>query len=101
MAPLPGTACDRRLPRRTRLQVYGAGLADPEVAVVHAPLALLPARYPRGAFLAAKAAATTFNSLVDAVAGDDAYLAATLEPAARHDAFTVRRRRPLGGCCRH
>jgi hypothetical protein len=33
-----------------------------------------------------------FNTLIDRVAADDAYLRRTLAPAARHDDFTVRPR---------
>ena len=36
--------------------------------VVHAPFALLPRRYPRTLFDAAKGLATPFNELVDALA---------------------------------
>ena len=55
-----------------RLQVYGAGLADLPVALVPAPMALLPVPYPEAAFSLAKSAATAFNSLVDRVSRDEA-----------------------------
>lgn len=70
--------------------VYGAGLADLPAALVPAPVSLLPVAYPRATFQLACAAATAFNALADAVAHDDAYLAAALAPAAAHDPFTAR-----------
>lgn len=59
-------------------------------AAVHAPLALLPVRYPRRRFQQAKAAQPLFNALVHAVAADEAYLEATLSQAAQNDDFTAR-----------
>lgn len=70
--------------------VYGAGLADLPVALVPAPVSLLPVAYPRETFLLAKRAATAFNSMIDAVSRDEDYLRRVLEPAARHDDFTAR-----------
>jgi glutathione synthase len=70
-------------------QVYGAGLAVPAVALVHAPVALLPVPYPEATFLLAKRAALAFNTLIDRVSRDDDYLRQVLEPAARFDDFTV------------
>jgi glutathione synthetase len=70
--------------------VYGAGQADLPVALVHAPVALLPVTYPRETFLLAKRAAIAFNTMIDAVSRDGDYLRNVLEPAARHDEFTAR-----------
>lgn len=69
--------------------VYGAGLADMPVALVHAPISLLPVAYPAETFQLAKRAATAFNLMIDAVSQDSAYLKRVLEPAARYDEFTV------------
>ena len=70
--------------------VYGAGLPDIPVALVPAPVSLLPVTYPRETFLLAKRAALAFNSMVDAVSRDEEHLRHVLEPAARHDDFTAR-----------
>ena len=70
--------------------VYGAGLSDLPVALVPAPVSLLPVTYPKETFLLAKRAALAFNSMADAVSRDDDYLRHVLEPAARHDEFTAR-----------
>ena len=72
-----------------RLQLVGAGLSQPACATVHAPLALLPVPYPRDTFLQAKQAALAFNSMVDAVSRDEAYLQIVLAAAAQEDEFTV------------
>jgi glutathione synthase len=71
------------------LQVYGAGIADPAVALVHAPFSLLPMPFPADTFAAAKQAATVFNAMIDRVAEDEAYLHRVLSPAAKFDSFTV------------
>lgn len=73
------------------MQLVGAAPPAPEVAVVHAPLALLPAPFPAASFRKAAEAATAFNTLIAAVAADGAYLQQTLAPAAEYDDFTVRR----------
>lgn len=70
--------------------LVGAGLPEPSVAVVHAPVALLPVPYPRETFLRAKAAAQAFNLLMDRISQDEAYLQAILAPAAEHDDFTAK-----------
>jgi len=72
------------------LQVCGAGLPDIPVALVPAPISLLPVTYPRDTFMQAKRAAIAFNSMIDAVSRDDEYIRRVLEPAARFDDFTVR-----------
>lgn len=81
--PLPCPACPS--------QLVGAGLPEPApaCAAVHAPLALLPVPYPRATFERAKAAALAFNSMIDAVASDEAYLQQVLAAAAQEDEFTV------------
>ena len=70
--------------------VYGAGNPDLPVALVPAPVALIPVTYPRETFVLAKRAATAFNSMIDAVSCDEDYLRSVLEIAARHDEFTGR-----------
>jgi glutathione synthase len=70
----------------------GAGPPAPEAAVVHAPLAVLPAPFPTASFRKACDAALAFNSLIAAVAADSEYLQRTLAPAAEYDDFTVRTR---------
>ena len=69
--------------------MVGAGPGAPEAAVVHAPLAVLPAPFPAASFAKACAAAPVFNALIAAVAADSEYLQATLAPAAEYDDFTV------------
>lgn len=71
-------------------QLVGVGPPAPEAAVVHAPLAVLPAPFPAASFRKACEAATAFNSLIAAVAADSEYLQRTLAPAAKYDDFTVR-----------
>ncbi|GFR52731.1 hypothetical protein Agub_g15268 [Astrephomene gubernaculifera] len=68
---------------------------NPELAVIHAPLALTPVPYPRTRFELAQQVMPLFNSLIDAVASDEAYLETVLRPAAQHDAFTARLLRVL------
>jgi glutathione synthase len=63
---------------------------NPDVAVIHAPLALFPVSFPRDRFMQAKSVMTAFNLLTDRVASDEAYLEKTLEKAARYDEFTAR-----------
>ena len=71
-------------------QVVGLGDEQRPHALVHAPLAVIPVPFPRDSFEKAKAAMRVFNALIDRVAGDGAYLRATLRPAAEFDDFTVR-----------
>ncbi|GLI68541.1 hypothetical protein VaNZ11_012982 [Volvox africanus] len=63
---------------------------NPDVAIIHAPLSLMPVPYPRGRFELAQQVMPLFNRLVDAVATDEAYLESTLGPAALYDTFTGR-----------
>lgn len=72
------------------MQLVGAGPPAPEAAVVHAPLAVLPAPFPAASFRKACDAAVAFNTLIAAVAADSEYLQRTLAPAAEYDDFTVR-----------
>jgi len=58
--------------------------------LTHAPLALLPARFPRAAFEQAQALAAPFGALTAAVAADGAFLRETLARAGAEDAFTGR-----------
>lgn len=61
--------------------------------MVHAPLAVLPAQFPRTAFLRAKEVMPLMNTMADAVSRDHDYLQTTLASAAQHDPFTVSRTR--------
>lgn len=61
---------------------------NPEMAVIHAPLACMPVPFPRQRFLQAKAVMPIFNQMVDRVASDEAYLENTLAAAATFDEFT-------------
>ncbi|KAI7842580.1 hypothetical protein COHA_003684 [Chlorella ohadii] len=70
--------------------LVGLGIDDPACAAVHAPLALLPVPYPRETFEQAKQAALAFNSMIDAVAADEAYLQEVLAAAAQEDEFMAR-----------
>lgn len=63
---------------------------NPDMAVIHAPLALFPVIFPRDRFMQAKQAMRLFNVLVDRVSSDEAYIERTLEKAARYDEFTAR-----------
>jgi glutathione synthase len=83
------------------MQLVGAGPPAPEAAVMHAPLAVLPAPFPAASFRKACGAALAFNSLIAAVAADSEYLQRTLAPAAEYDDFTVRARRIADGADRH
>jgi len=67
--------------------LVGASEAAP-AAVVHAPMSLLPVPFPRKQFLGARAVASSFNSMIDAVSRDSAYLKATLTAAGQDDEFT-------------
>lgn len=67
----------------------GAGVADKPLAIIHAPLTVLPTQFPRGSFEKAKAAMQLFNTLIDRVSQDEEYLQTTLRPAAEYDDFTV------------
>lgn len=67
-------------------QVVGT---DHGVAVVHAPVAVLPVPFPRESFETAKSVATIYNTLVDRVSQDDEYVESTLRLAAQYDDFTV------------
>lgn len=62
---------------------------NPELAIIHAPIALLPVSFPRDRFMQAKSVMLLFNLLVDRVASDEAYLEKTLEKAAQYDEFTA------------
>ncbi|KXZ48946.1 hypothetical protein GPECTOR_24g236 [Gonium pectorale] len=75
---------------RPALSLGTPKFVNPDFAVIHAPLSLLPVPYPRARFELAQKVQPLFNSLVDAVAADEAYLEAVLRPAAAHDAFTAR-----------
>lgn len=81
--------------------VVGLGGDNPDVAIVHAPVAAFPVEFPRERFIQAKEAMTAFNALVDSVSRDEAYLEGTLAAAARLDPFTnsllelLRETRPL------
>ncbi|GIL90454.1 hypothetical protein Vretifemale_18104 [Volvox reticuliferus] len=63
---------------------------NPDFAVIHAPLSLMPVPYPRGRFELAQQVMPLLNRLVDAVADDEGYLESTLGPAALYDTFTGR-----------
>jgi glutathione synthetase len=63
---------------------------NPELATIHAPLALLPVSFPRERFMQAKSVMKLFNLLVDRVALDEQYLEKTLAKAAQYDEFTAR-----------
>lgn len=75
------------------VQLVGLGRPDlpsvTPVAVVHAPISVLPTPFPRASFDKARAAATLFNKLIDRVALDDEYLQKTLASAGQYDEFTV------------
>eukprot|EP00192_Tetraselmis_astigmatica_P003967 CAMPEP_0117674322 /NCGR_PEP_ID=MMETSP0804-20121206/14973_1 /TAXON_ID=1074897 /ORGANISM="Tetraselmis astigmatica, Strain CCMP880" /LENGTH=468 /DNA_ID=CAMNT_0005483177 /DNA_START=366 /DNA_END=1772 /DNA_ORIENTATION=- len=68
--------------------VVGAGQPSP-AAVVHAPLSLLPAPFPREEFQRARDVTSAFNLMIDAVSRDMAYLRSTLQAAAAEDEFTA------------
>ncbi|WIA42733.1 hypothetical protein OEZ86_008676 [Tetradesmus obliquus] len=70
--------------------VVGLGGTAPPAALIHAPLSLLPVAFPASRFQQAKAAMTTFNTLIDRVAADEAYLFDTLALAGQQDDFTGR-----------
>lgn len=70
-------------------QVVGLGLDDPQCAVTHAPLTVLPTPFPADSFAKAKRAMTVFNYVMDRVSRDTDYLQQTLKGAAAHDDFTV------------
>jgi len=63
---------------------------NPDMAVIHAPLAAFPVAFPKNRFMQAKAVMPLFNRVIDAVAADEEYLEATLAPAAKFDDFTAR-----------
>ena len=69
----------------------GAGDPDKPLAVVHAPLTVLPTPFPEKSFWKAVGSMTAFNTLIDNVSRDDEYLQTTLRPAAEYDDFTVSR----------
>lgn len=73
------------------MQIVGAGVPDKPLAVVHAPLTVLPTPFPEKSFRKAVGSMKAFNTLIDNVACDDEYLQTTLRPAAEYDEFTVSR----------
>ena len=62
---------------------------DPQCAVTHAPLTVLPTPFPADSFAKAKRAMTMLNTVMDNVSRDTEYLQQTLKAAAVHDDFTV------------
>uniref|UniRef100_A0A061S7Y8 Glutathione synthetase n=1 Tax=Tetraselmis sp. GSL018 TaxID=582737 RepID=A0A061S7Y8_9CHLO len=68
--------------------LVGASSVSP-AAVIHAPMSLLPAPFPRGEFCKARGVAPAFNLMIDAVSRDLGYLHETLERAAAEDEFTA------------
>ena len=69
----------------------GAGYPDKPLAVMHAPLTVLPTPFPEKSFWKAVGSMRAFNTLIDNVSRDDEYLQTTLRPAAEYDDFTVSR----------
>lgn len=63
---------------------------DQPHTTVHAPVALTPSPFPKHEFDRAVDCMPLLNTLFDRIADDEAFLQATLEPAARHDPFTAR-----------
>ena len=70
-------------------QVVGAGLKEKPLAIMHAPITVLPVVFPAGSFQKALAAMQLFNTLIDRVSRDAEYLQRVLAPAAEFDDFTV------------
>lgn len=70
--------------------MYGASQPDNRYLLVHAPFSLTPVPFPRESFVAAKAVATSFNYMIDAVSRDSEYLTHVLADAAEEDEFVVR-----------
>lgn len=73
------------------MQIVGAGVPDKPLAVMHAPLTVLPTPFPEKSFRKAVGSMRAFNTLIDNVSRDDEYLQSTLRPAAEYDEFTVSR----------
>ena len=71
------------------MQLVGLGDESRPRAAVHAPISVLPVPFPRDSFEKAKKAMQIFNTLIDRVSRDGAYLRSTLRAAAEYDDFTV------------
>ncbi len=71
------------------MQLVGLGDDGRPRAAVHAPISVLPVPFPRDSFEKAKKAMQIFNTLIDRVSRDGAYLRSTLRAAAEFDEFTV------------
>ncbi|CAL5223694.1 g6247 [Coccomyxa viridis] len=72
------------------MQLVGLGDDGRPRAAVHAPISVLPVPFPRDSFEKAKKAMQIFNTLIDRVSRDGAYLRSTLRAAAEFDEFTAR-----------
>eukprot|EP00891_Asterochloris_glomerata_P000176 jgi/Astpho2/176/fgenesh1_pg.00004_%23_70_t len=70
--------------------VVGAGLKEKPLAIMHAPITVLPVVFPADSFQKALDAMQLFNTLVDRVSRDAEYLQRVLAPAAEFDDFTAR-----------
>ena len=70
-------------------QVVGAGLKEKPLAIMHAPITVLPVVFPADSFQKARDAMQLFNTLIDRVSRDAEYLQRVLAPAAEFDDFTV------------
>ncbi|KAK9802971.1 hypothetical protein WJX73_001532 [Symbiochloris irregularis] len=69
--------------------VYGYGGGKCAVALVHAPVAVLPTPFPRASFEKAQRAMQAFNLVTDRITRDPTYLQQTLASAAALDKFTA------------